>query len=264
MATIPVLALVLCRAVQATLIDFNTPGDLNKYFVSDTGSWDYTETNGAGVGGSRAIVPDDANGVVATFNNGGYAWAVGNVISLDMDFYFNRNSQNNNSDTMLLGVVGDLGDGFGNPRARGEVISTNRSGNGRVRLRARVDNGVAASSNFFLTDDNWYRLEAKVMLESTTDVSVAVKLYDIGSDGTDTPTQVSTEVTRSGKTALASDNSVYSAFKARNDSGNDVMDNFESVLIPEPGTLVMALTGMAVGIAAVLWRRRRRNLVRRS
>lgn len=256
---VALLPAVLPSAAFATLIDFNTPGQLDANFLA-VDSNKYSEGAGIGLSGSTGID-------VATFSSQGSrtytAASSSGSDSLSTSIYFQWVTPTD------AGFGSGMFLGFGpstsyTPGLAGNTgVATNSHvlvavpGNTQMFLQ-NVDSGGAAQNSGFgantLVDGNWYHLQLDLTPSGGSDFDLTGTLTNSDSDGV-LGSVVRTITTPRTNVGFTGDSDVYAFFGGQGNSvsrGIDTLDNFTA--IPEPSSLL--LLGMAIG-TALLFRKRR-------
>lgn len=231
--------LLAANAGASVFVDFDSATDLNLFTINGTPpdpAVAFSAT--AGVGGGGGL---DTSGDTRVYGYNGASYDIASISSLTIQLDAQKGSTNGIHNR--IGLLTDLGGGFGDP-------------NFYVHYNEDDFNIIGASTSTSDTgiDDtvipvgNWTRIVLEISGDSTS-WTINADLFDLGADGTSTPTIVSS---LSGtETGIASDTSVYAGFKVN--GGASALDNFATT-IPEPSIALLA--GFA--LSALLVRRRSR------
>ncbi len=252
-----VLAVSL-STVQATLIDFNTPGDLTANFQAvDSGK--YSEAAGIGLGGTAGVE-------IATFGSQGSrtytseSFSGSGTLSASIYFQWVTPTDVGFGSGMFLGFgpttdyAPGLGGGSGDPSDNHVLVAV--PGNAQMFIQ-NVSSGAAAQNSGFagntLVSGNWYHLQLDLSPTGGNDFDLTGTLTNSDSDGVlgTVVRTVSTNYTNSG---LIGDAEVYAFFGGQGNSvarGIDALDNFSA--IPEPSSLVL----ISVALGSLMMFRKR-------
>ncbi|MFQ5490388.1 MAG: PEP-CTERM sorting domain-containing protein [Phycisphaerae bacterium] len=267
--------------VQATIIDYNTPGDLAANFsLNHNGAGNmYAETVAGGLGGSGAINPlPSIDGVHTTAAFSPNAFGFSNTAdSVTVSQFALRQPHNTtfgiNFSFMQLGLLADVTDRLGISSAPDaylslRVLSDPTVSDARVFLQSEVKTSgsgriqdVIAGQTADLIAGNWYRFSTTFENVSATEVLITGALEDWGADGLTLASTVleltslnpQSLVNMSGLTGTSAlgDSSVWAGWRGFDRGGADLFDNFS--VVPEPAAIWL------IGLGAVTALRRSRR-----
>lgn len=266
-------------AAHASLVNYNTPGDLAANFsLNDAGAGNmYSEVAGGGLGGSRAIAsgfPVDAVHTTALFDQAGFSFAnTGDSVTVSQfvlrqddagfpfEFSFMQLGLLQNT-TGRLGI--DIGtDSYVSLRVLSDTISptgvflqTEVRGSGDSARTQQNTTGQTAN----LIAGNWYRFTASFENLSTTEVRITGALEDWGITGSafqstvlelpaSNPQSIVDLSGLAGSTVLG-DGQVWGGWRGFGTGGGALYDDFS--IIPEPASLAL----LGSGLLLLSWRRR--------
>lgn len=246
---------------HATLIDYNMTGDFTNNFIQNpSGTSRYVETNGIGISGTRALdvqllpLSNDGDVITAT-----YVGSSSDLSSPGGRLSFSQFVKTGNyvaaMNTLELAAIGASNQTLTDAAARYLSVSFNRfysrlevynkTSTSPATLATYATGGAAATGR-------WYNLSVSLENVGPNDLSLSATLDDYGTTGTATPSRLITlSPTVFSNSDLASDSSVYAAFRGHAAGGADAYDNF-AVQVPEPASAILAVfaclsAGMVLG-----------------
>lgn len=249
--------LLLClspgrNANASVLINFNTPGDLSSNFTQNTngtgGTFSQSLSGGIADSGSVALSSGDGTTAVYTGPEAAFDLATGNPLTVSLFFHIDS-TVSGSYIAAQLGIVTDTtGDlRLASPYEALRVQTTSTAGTYQLLLLTQTTTGGSVTSNqqggnYTLSTGFWYLLTATFSAISSTQLSVSGSIVDYGTEGT-TPGSTVTSFNSFTVTnaALASDSSVYGAFRGNSLSGVNRFDNF--AMVPEPSTTILSILG---------------------
>jgi Glycosyl hydrolases family 39 len=228
---------------QSLLLDFNTPGQYTDNFNNPNSGNPCTETNAGGVGNSGALLVTGGDGN-ATYNASSWNFATnGATISASLMVLIQQAAGTGNK--IQLGVVNSVNSGFadtstgngwifGSFRLLPQSTSTPTYQLAYQTATNGSTSGANVGSVITLIAGHWYQFN--VFLTNTgpgVSYNLACNLIDYGTSGETMNTNVfafNTLQTVTGTSAaLASDSTVYPAFRVADDTGAAALDNFSVV-----------------------------------
>lgn len=239
------LVAVLCLAAgpgwsQTLLLDFNSPGEYTGNFNNPDTASPCTETNAGGVTNSGALLVTGGDDN-ATYNASSWDFST-NTAWISVSVMVQIKQATGTGNKIQLGIVNSntagfadaaTGDGwiFGSFRLLPQSTTTPT-----YQLAYQTaTNGTTSSGNISspitLTVGHWYQFNTCFTNTGPgTSYNMACSLIDYGTDGATQGANVitfSTLQTVTGtQAALSLDNSVWPGFRAANDTGAGVLDNF--------------------------------------
>lgn len=251
------LVVAMASAAPAAIISINydTEGDLVDNFAfnkstENTSDTQYDRQDGIGVGGSGGV-DLQGDGAVATYDQQSFdLTAEGSSLTLSHEILYDADSNDDAFVINRVGFLGDTGLGFG---ASNRLVADLANLNSGTGFHFWIDGSIKTGAQVTLTDDTWYRLIATFTATGANNVEISAELFDLGADGTATPTSLGTD-SYSASTSLRTDSEVYAGWKIAGGptgSGSIVADNFQ--VIPEPTFVAL----FALGGAGLLVGRRR-------
>lgn len=244
------IALVLMSiSVRATLVDFNSTGDLTNNFTWAAAS-QYDERSAGGVGNSGRVSVGTAFNVEASYDQGTVTFAdVGDSTSTSIDFQWTSLTGSGDFKTVMLGFT-DVPGGDRLNGAHSVAVRTVPGSADTINLQIGVSSlWETDSTAITLTDGNWYRLSTTwtriAPTASDPRFTVNVELLGLGADGTESAVSLSSyELSRN--TAYLN-GTVYQEFTAVNGYGGGAtsLDNFSTTIVPvpEPATIGLFVIG---------------------
>lgn len=255
--TAGVLTGMLAAGAHATMIDFDTVGNLTNNFSLNSGTGNrYVELDSVGVGASRGVGLN-GSGFDSTAMNTSAVHSLntdGSMISLSLMMFVNNNSSA--STALQLGIGGNSAVRFeGGAHEHFVTLRLQTSGSSGLTNQFQVAYKPASVSNNVvitslpgvtnLTAGNWYMLSADFLNNGGSEVRVSGSLQDFGTDGL-TPGDVLLSVSDfsvANQFAMTSDDTVYGGFRGFPGAGPAYYDNFS--IVPEPSTILMLLPALA-------------------
>lgn len=247
----------------AVFVDFNTAGDLAANFTIPAGtttSQTFTEASDGGVGDSRAVRPKDSD-ATAVYNNGTFDIGVGETFVTSM-FIHKVGFTANTSRVLQLGLGEDADNIFTTGdadflSARVDTSSTNDRFELKVQHRANDGlHTLTQGSTFELTGEHLYLFTVEIERTGLDTFAIAGSLVDYGLDGQTPGATVAsfapvavTNASVGGATPPA----LHAGFRSGYNAGAHRLDNYSAQVVPEPGSLGLALLGGTL----VMMRRRR-------
>lgn len=239
-------------------VDYNTPGDLTGKFNLNVNNAaiKYTQVASGGLGNSGAVDllnTTEADHTTAVFNQAGLDFATPGA-RLDLSqFVLRKDAFITSTPFYQMGLVSDLNERLDGGSAANSYASvrimpsttttptdvflqveTKLSGGGRVR--------VTPGQTGTLTAGHWYRVASSFENTSATQVTVSMALEDWGVTGAALQATVfslaPTLVNLAGADQINGDGLVYAGYRAFDEGGTDLLDNFS--VVPEPATLLGA------------------------
>lgn len=222
---------------------------------------------GAGENASSGVVLSTNATTSAIYSGYSFDLSSGTTYTTTMDFHKGALTGTSNVNIFTLGFAS----------ASNSALTTGGASDSRVWVRfmrittntygyqyADVDGGIgnvqSYGSNFTMSDSNtdWYRLSLSLVRTSGSLLTLTASIYDLGSDGTGTPTLVSGSTLSLDITnvALSADTSVYTGFRVDSNTAFTGGDNL--LLVPEPGSFALLITGV---LFLLLGQRRRQHPV---
>ncbi len=263
LAAVVGMALVCLGSVShADVIHYNIPGDFTDNFAENpAGASRYVETDGIGVGGSRALDvlsygPNDGGVVTAVYTSESF-----DLSSLGSQLYLSQfvrtRSYNTGLTTLQLGIMGTSDQNLTDTTARYLSVSFNRFYS-RLEVTNKASDSAPTTSNFTtggsITTGNWYELSLNLTNLGSGGFSLSATFDDYGTTGTTTPLRLITLPSTSfSNPDLASDASLYAVFRGHLAGGADAYDNF-SVQVPEPTSGVLVALAIFVASMRFGWR----------
>ncbi|MDB6037014.1 MAG: hypothetical protein JWM99_855 [Verrucomicrobiales bacterium] len=284
--TLPVLIAVIMHLSRANAqnvsVNFNTPGDLaNKFNVYQNATpplvvspgaatSPYSQTTSGGAGGGGGVGINSGTGITADstgiYKNSSFNFAnSGTTVTITSLLNVTANTGGGNRLLQLgfvnentSGMNGNAGLAFMSLRLSTVGTSGNvYTPNYQIKDAASGTSGPSFTPNVTLAPGEWYQLSGTFQNLGGGAIQISGTLKDFGIDGTtpgDTiftyPTQTLTAID------IASDSSVWPAFRAFKNDGAAGIDSFTATsTVPEPGTLVL----MGAGISGLLIAARRRR-----
>jgi hypothetical protein len=247
---IVIAVFAICGQAMAVSVDFNTPGDLAANFIqSPTSANAYSETNGIGVGGSRAldvaIFGVNDSGVDTSVHNGASHFSsVGDHLTTSL--YVLSGSFNTGLPTLELGFLGNTDQTLSSSDTTARYLAVKFTRfSSKLEIDKKATTGGSTITGPFtgtIIDGHWYKLSVDLVNLGSENVQLTASLDDYGTSGMASPTtaiSISPTVV-SSIPALTGDATVFAGFLGHTSGGADAFDNF-SLLVPEPGSLLCLL-----------------------
>ena len=272
-------SLVMAQA-QSFIVNFDTPGDLANNFNiyqntsppvvnAATGS-PYSQSLTGGVGGSGSVsIATPAAGITpdstAIWKNSSFDFSTAGAtvnVSAYVDVIPPTEAGNrllhlgfaNENTSGLNGNAGLAFMGFRlNPTAVGSTIfapqwQTKTASGGTVN--------TSGGGNLTLTAGDWYQVSVTFQNLGAGNIQGSAFVRDFGTDGLTPGASSSISSVSLTSADIASDSSVWAAFRTFQADGAGGLDNFSASVVPEPGTTLLVGTGLGVFLLA---RRRQSN-----
>jgi hypothetical protein len=276
----PPFALVLAAAVLASaapraaadVVTFDTPGDLaNNFNLNGTPGY-YVEQVGTGVNGTNAVGGNQVPGsATAVLKNTSFDGTSGGTFTLSM--FIKWQIPSSFADLLEVGIVGNATDQMVAPTVPSMAVAiapqqTGGSGQSLAILEGYATNAGGGTSNIFfpggstmtLVVGHFYRLTGTI--KTTGQMSGTVE--DFGTTGATNLGIVSGGnggTNNIGNIGLASDPSVFTAFRTVQNGTTPTLDTFTATFtpVPEPSALVLLALAGGVGVVARRLPTRRTN-----
>jgi hypothetical protein len=277
--TVPVLIAVIAHLARANAqnvsVNFNTPGDLaNKFNIyqiaTPAATSPYSQITSGGAGGGGGVGISSGTGITADstgiYKNSSFNFASsGTTLTITSLLNVTANTAGGNRLLQLgfvnentSGMNGNAGLAFMSLRLSTVGTSGNvYTPNFQIKDAASGTSGPNLTPNVTLTPGEWYQLSGTFQNMGGGAIQISGTLKDFGTDGT---TPGATVFTYPAQTLtavdIASDSSVWPAFRAFKNDGATALDSFTATSsVPEPGTLAL----MAAGVSGLLIAARRRR-----
>jgi hypothetical protein len=109
-----------------------------------------------------------------------------------------------------------------------------------------------------ISPDHWYHLDTTFQNQGSNEILYTGSFFDLGADGTTSPTSLATWSWSWANAPIASSSSLYAGFSLQSYGGITQGDNFSAPTpVPEPETYAMMLAGL--GLLSILSRRKKQS-----
>ncbi len=262
------LPLIISPAFGQTVsVDFDSPtvmGSFTQLNGSNGASSNFAYSAAAGVNGTGGAILSTSAPTSALYNATSFDFTSTTSFSASMDFHKGATT----GDIFYFGLTGDLSRGIngGNSSTPIARLFASVSRSSADTYYFNLANAFATEpapwapvpftalgSSFTLSDSstNWYRISMDLVLTDaeTATYDLTYSLYDLGADGTTTPSLIASRNSSIQNAVLLADDSAYIGFRANSDVYFTGGDNLEVTAIPEPSALcflgVLAFGAMA-------------------
>jgi hypothetical protein len=251
------IAVAAGGTASADLITFNTPGDLDANFNRTGAATMFVETDGIGVGGTRAlnvVGADSGPDASASYNKRTFDMTPLGARAVVSVIYKPENSGATLAQRVLdVGLVNTFFTGAG---AQAGVSLDRDATNSPLSLilRTRVDNASPAtvSPSFTVDPSHYYRVAADLTNIGGGQIQLEASVVDYGTDGL-TPGATIQTLSAPFTSTISADPDALASFRSRGGPAIAALDNFFADVVPEPSCLAALV---AAALPCLVLRRR--------